>query len=468
VFEKFKSVLSVWKMRNLTLYGKVQVVRSLAMSQLLYVYSKIPVPKTFTSKVEKEIVRFIWHGRKPKIKYRTLIGDLDKGGIRLPDLETIIQTNRVGWALKMMENTSCYWKCFAKRIFKTVGGLDILGENFDLSRINLKNIPTFYKEILNSWCNISATKVESVADILQQPIWMNRYIHLKLEYINVRKFVDKGILILNNVWDKKGDPNWDDIKAKGKWSDGEYMTWRSIIDALPADWKYKLKRSFFPDVKSQDKYIEISNSIIPVSKIQTKMIYWEFIEDKFKNPTSQKYFLNKLSIQDIEWLSIYQRVYSLTNNIRLWAFQYKILNNCLFFNKELYKFKIVESPNCTFCKQSIESIEHFFVECVYSKTFYTNVKDWLKGANIKLPDLKLKNIITGENNDIMEGFLFLIYKYVLFNARSKKRLPELRNYQMTLLEYEKIEYITAKKNSKTYTHLKKYEKLQKILRDITT
>jgi len=39
---------------------------------------------------------------------------------------------------------------------------------------------------------------------------------------------------------------------------------------------------------------------------------------------------------------------------------------------------------------------------------------------------------------------------------------------MTLVEYEKIEYIAAKKNSMIYTQLKKYEKFQKILRDIAT
>lgn len=59
IFQKFKAVLSMWKMRNLTLYGKVQVIRYLAMSQLLYMCSKIAVPKTFTPKVEKEIANRI-------------------------------------------------------------------------------------------------------------------------------------------------------------------------------------------------------------------------------------------------------------------------------------------------------------------------------------------------------------------------------------------------------------------------
>jgi len=149
LLEKIKSILSIWKTRNLTLYGKVQVIRTLAISQLLYVSSKITVPRTFIANVEKEIIKFIWNGRKPKIKYKTLIGDSLEGGVRLPDLETMILTNRVGWALKLSDDkNSSFWKCFAQKIFEPIGGLEILGENFVLSGIKAEKFPEFYKEIL--------------------------------------------------------------------------------------------------------------------------------------------------------------------------------------------------------------------------------------------------------------------------------------------------------------------------------
>ena len=150
------------------------------------------------------------------------------------------------------------------------------------------------------------------------------------------------------------------------------------------------------------------------------MIYSEILKGKVKVPTSQKFFTNKLCIQDIEWISVYHRVYSLTNYNRLREFQYKILNNCLFLNHKLYKAKLVESPLCTFCKQSTESIEHFFVECKNSKYLYKEVNHWLKEAHIKLPSLNLNNVILGTSGDLMDELLFLLYKFVLFNTRGKK------------------------------------------------
>lgn len=466
IFQKFKAVLSMWKMRNLTLYGKVQVIRSLAMSQLLYVCSKIAVPKTFTPKVEKEIARFIWNGRKPKIKYKTLIGDLKDGGIRLPDLETIIKTNRVGWFLKLMEDTKSYWKVFAENILQKFGGFKIAGENFDISKIDQKRLPAFYKEVFNTWSNISNTNVEKTVDILRQPIWLNKYISLELDYINVKRLVDKEILVVSDVWGKKGEPKWEEIKSIGKWEENEYLTWRSIIDALPTKWKIELKRMLTLEPVNEGKFIEISNKLTHTSKITSKMIYSDIIKETFKAPTSQKYISDKLNNKDIEWVSVYQRMYSLTNNFRLREFQYKILNNCLFLNMKLYKFKIVDSPLCTFCKTSNESMEHFFVECVKSKDLYFKINQWLSSANVKLPELSFKNVLIGSSEDTMEGFLFLLYKYVLYNCKQKQLPPVIKYYQINLIDYEKIEYIIAKNNNKLYTHLKKYEKLQSLIHNL--
>jgi len=276
--------------------------------------------------------------------------------------------------------------------------------------------------------------------------------------------VDKGILTVTDVWDKNSGPNWDIMKQKG-WRDQEYLVWRSIIDAMPSDWRKQLRETS-QTTKPQlvkSKCIELSNKLIPVSKVKTKMIYWELVKHKSKVPTSQSSISEKLNNPDIEWSSVYSRIYKNTIDTKLRAFQYKMLNNCLFLNKDLHKFKIVESPNCTFCLSYIETAKHFFIECVHSNNFYINIKNWLKEANIILPELNLEIVILGYDGNVMKSFLILLYKYVLFNSRSKGILPNVKHYQVKLLEYENIEYIIAEKNSKLSTHLHKYEKLRDIL-----
>ena len=204
-FENFKSVLSVWKMRNLSMYGKSQVVRSLAISQLLYVCSNLSIPNNFTVKVQKEIVKFIWNARKPKIKYKTLIGNFEEGGIRLPDLEIMIQTNRVKWAFKRLKSENCnFWKTFANAIFiREFGSYVILGENFNSLVIEQKNIPMFYKEILRSWDKFSTKTITTPEEILRQPIWLNKQIRLDIEHFNIREYIKQKMIRIEDVWDTR-------------------------------------------------------------------------------------------------------------------------------------------------------------------------------------------------------------------------------------------------------------------------
>jgi uncharacterized pyridoxamine 5'-phosphate oxidase family protein len=55
---------------------------------------------------------------------------------------------------------------------------------------------------------------------------------------------------------------------------------------------------------------------------------------------------------------------------------------------------------------------------------------------------------------------------VPFIAKCKGELPNIKKYQFKLLAFEQLEYIIAEKNSKLFTHLKKYEKLRELLKDL--
>ena len=152
--------------------------------------------------------------------------------------------------------------------------------------------------------------------------------------------------------------------------------WRGIIDALPVHWKTKLKGSLDKalDISTRDKCIELSGKLISLSKVKTKMVYSKVVERKFRRPSSQKSIVRKLGNPDIEWSVIYSSVYKITNDSKLRIFQYKILNNCLFLNMKLFQFKKIESPNCAFCKSQIETLEHFFIDCSYSRNYNISIK----------------------------------------------------------------------------------------------
>ena len=63
-----EKTLNNWKRRKLTLLGKVNIVKSVGLSKLIYNASVLPVPKNFCDQVNKNTFNFIWDNKIAKIK----------------------------------------------------------------------------------------------------------------------------------------------------------------------------------------------------------------------------------------------------------------------------------------------------------------------------------------------------------------------------------------------------------------
>ena len=70
-----EKTLNTWQRRNLTLYGKINIVKTLGISKLIYSASVLPVPDHYIQEIIELIFNFIWAGKPPKIKRNTIIGE---------------------------------------------------------------------------------------------------------------------------------------------------------------------------------------------------------------------------------------------------------------------------------------------------------------------------------------------------------------------------------------------------------
>ena len=67
----------MWSSRDLTLYGKINIVKSLA--KLTFVASVLPIPDDFIKRVNKQIVEFVWSQKSPKLKRQLLLAKKRRG-----------------------------------------------------------------------------------------------------------------------------------------------------------------------------------------------------------------------------------------------------------------------------------------------------------------------------------------------------------------------------------------------------
>ena len=83
---KIQNIIKSWKLRKLTIEGKIVVFKSLAISKLIHLALGTEIPTLTNNLFTKLQMEFIWKGKNPKIKNSTLFNDYENGGLKNIDI----------------------------------------------------------------------------------------------------------------------------------------------------------------------------------------------------------------------------------------------------------------------------------------------------------------------------------------------------------------------------------------------
>ena len=302
--------------------------------------------------------------------------------------------------------------------------------------------------------------------VLHEHIWNNKHIKIDKKSFFYKTFYDCNINTIGDLCDAKGAFSWEIARSKGL-QNSDFMKWAGIIHAIPKAWKQQIKMERPPEendgLYQRDVCLTFKGKNIDIRQISTREIYNFKVEKLFKPPTAQLNLCNRMQVENIDWNIIYSRIYSTTVDSYLRFFQYKVLNNILYLNRDLYRFKLLDNASsCSFCSIQLETIDHLFVECIETKNLYFQIRVWLGTYNVYLPEISKVNIILGVD-DITTNFIILLFKYCLYKGRDSKRPPSLPFFQNLLCHYEKIELLVAKTKNLIDKHNDKWKNVKKAL-----
>ena len=141
--------LNIWRSRDLTLFGRTMLVKSLSLSQPIYAASMLSVPETVIQQTPSKLFAFLWKNKRDKIKRQVLFRPLSKGGLSFPCFRTVIKALRLSWINRPLSNTHDTWTAIPNYYFDKHGGLlFLLNCNYSVGKLDRK-IPLFYRELLD-------------------------------------------------------------------------------------------------------------------------------------------------------------------------------------------------------------------------------------------------------------------------------------------------------------------------------
>ena len=95
--EKVKEILKCWKYHRLTLLGKITVIKSLVVSQLVYLLSPLRSNYKVLNGINDLLYSFLLIGKGDKIKRKVMINNFGVGGLKMIDISSFNKSLKTTW-----------------------------------------------------------------------------------------------------------------------------------------------------------------------------------------------------------------------------------------------------------------------------------------------------------------------------------------------------------------------------------
>ncbi len=456
---KMQNVLKMYSNRKLTLLGKVTILKSLVIPQIIHKLSVLPSPSRHTiDKMYNVFKTFLWDGKRPKLTLEKLALDIENGGLKLTHLPSLFTGLKLSWIKRL--NGVGQWQTLFHEIVcedKTlIWSLDIQSLIKIAERVKNK----FWKEVILKWkaykIMVDGPCLLKTQSILSFPIWNSYWNSNHNVKMKKKSFMNHQIVYINDLLNNLGSFYDHAAFVQHTGISINFLDYNSLISSIPSEWK-----------------TIISNS--PNAKITTLVpdhLYEEILSSNKVNRTVYKTLINKLHIEisseqrwtrelnitsSMPWPKIYSIPFSVTMEVKMREFQFKILHRILPTNIFLKLCKIIESDKCYFCNAEPETFRHLFYECPVVQKLWTDIVTLLNPHLDIFPSLNLFSILFGIDlrvNHRLINHIILIVKRYIYVSKCVERNLCVNDFLQMLKKCYDTEIFIANNNRKNPKSIK--------------
>ena len=447
---KSNAVLNMWKKRDLSIIGRVQIINSLIASMYVHKMTVLPsLGKKDLQRIDSMFNSFIWKDRKAKIPLSSLQMAKADGGLGLTNLHVRDMALKVTWVQILSQDDIC--SNIAMEVFSPVLKEKIFSCSFrveDVKWICPSTTSQFWHDMLKAWAvYVHSSYYWNNYD--DQIIWWNSDIR-----INNRPFVWKKCFKRGLVWISDLYPNGVLLGCMAAYNlyGLSIMEYNSLVAAIPTSKRKVCKEA---DLVKPTFYLETLQK-----KHLARTAYYQMLPQTDRLKDLAKRWAKEVpnGVMEDSMVAALRAIYVTTNISKLRSFQYRLLQRALVFNTHLQRWGLITSDLCLQCDDyTPETLKHCLFDCPSARSLWKDVETYSASFSSCNAKYNYENIVFNKvvrNRRNIKNFICLVCKQYIYAQRCLKKPLNFHELRAKVLQYKNIELYIAKKNG----HIKKYEK----------
>ena len=382
-----EKLANIWVKRNLSMCGRIIIVKSLMLSKLTHLLSVFTMPEKLRQKVDSIMFRFIWNLKGKtgeRVKRDVVIQAYECGGLKMATVEImqkacILSTLTTFLKVEQLYTAIPRWlmKLFCSKLESWTKLNTMIGGLKPVEKITY--LPRIYKCVIEEFLNLKGIDNNvSKFDL----IWNNENVKYKDKVLYFKSWIDAGLMHLEQVLDNEGkmlpyDTLYQHVPQRG----GFMIEYNVLLNAL---------RGVNVDM-SRDEIVRTIEGR-RWKDFQVKNFRDLLTKRKFEEPNVQVHWNSKFPDCDLNWPSIWDCCSHLKMEARILTLQWKILHNVYPTNVLLKRMGKSDTDMCRACND-LETVQHFFGEsCIKVKSLWKHIDRFISVTNnerIRLTDVDI-------------------------------------------------------------------------------
>jgi len=471
---KLERKLDIWRSRNLTLSGKILIVKTFGLSQLIYSLQSTSITPKDLVRIDSIVFRFIWSIKKSsscnsgKIARNVLMSNYESGGLKAPSIKAINDSIKYKSLLRhlhinshpvsILYNNKKHQLGFNWQSYSTIQHDNTfigcaIKVHVEIGKYLLKDI----KDISN---NNDGIHKNYYSHVQNTSLFNNPFVNIhqqslitRLAVHNINTFID-----LHNARQQNRFPNL-------------FLEIFQIYNTFPLEWRALVAQTNRIHPKVTDQIPLDLNKWVDTKNIKTSDLT-EMITKNRKNLRIESLLATKhkenINTQANPFLTLRLTL----KDQKLRNIQYKILHNIYPTMKHLYYWKIKDSPNCNACNTT-ETLKHAIFECPIAITAWDHFKNILNLViNCSYNDILLGFCATNNLNVLQNRIhaidtLMVLVKQRLILQRENKVYLNYDNVFSLINERVKLEKYNSLKYGNKIRYSVRWKWIEERLEDMT-